>query len=111
SLVGIPAIMRLRSAECTSWQLAAALLITGGLATTVAFYVQNRVQRRTSPTRAAIVFATEPVFAAACTMVGWPDSAELRWTDGIGALLILAGLVVAELRFTPRNQAGTVPDV
>ncbi len=86
-------------------RLALALLATAGLATTLTFYVQNRVQRRTSPTRTAIIFATEPVFAAVFTALFWPGGTGLGGADLLGAGLILAGLVVAELGPAPHGAA------
>lgn len=72
-----------------------ALVITGLLATAGAFLVQTAAQRHTSATHTALIFASEPVFAALFgwlwlgeRLVGWPL---------VGCLLILAGMVVAEL--------------
>lgn len=78
-----------------------ALLVTALPATAFAFLVQNSVQRFTSPTHTAIIFTMEPVFAAACA---WLLSGELltlrQWG---GSLLILAGMLVAELKSNPEE--------
>ena len=78
-----------------SGSLVLAVLITGGLATAAAFLVQNRVQRRTSPSRAALVFALEPVFALLASVV-LMGRTGLSPGEAGGALLIVTGLLVAE---------------
>ena len=75
--------------------LFAALAVTSLLATALAFFVLNTVQSWTTPTRAAILFAAEPVFAA---ITSWAVEGELlTGLAMIGALLILAGMLTAEL--------------
>ena len=65
-------------------------------ATALAFLVQNSVQRYTSPTHTAINFIMEPVFAAAA---GWFLSGEILTSrQWLGCALILAGMLVAELK-------------
>lgn len=76
----------------TVWWAAA---FTGVLATAVAFGVQTAAQAWTTPTHVAVVFATEPVFAAAAGVALAGESMGLAtW---LGAGLILAGMLVAEL--------------
>ncbi len=75
--------------------LAGALLATGLGATALAVGVQNAVQARTTPTRTAIIFASEPVFAAAAS---WLLEGEILTGAALGgAALILAGMLVAEI--------------
>ncbi|GAB6181968.1 DMT family transporter [Desulfotomaculum defluvii] len=72
------------------------LLITAIPATALAFLIQNSVQRFTSATHTAIIFIMEPVFAAA---TGWLWAGEvLSFPQWIGCLLILAGMLIAELK-------------
>lgn len=72
------------------------LFITAIPATALAFLIQNKVQRFTSPTHTAIIFIMEPVFAAA---TGWLWAGEILTTrQWIGCLLILTGMLVAELK-------------
>lgn len=75
-------------------KLAAAVVITGLLASAGAILVQTAAQRHTPPTHTALIFASEPVFAA---FFGWLLLGERfgAW-GGLGCLLILAGMVVAE---------------
>jgi drug/metabolite transporter (DMT)-like permease len=72
-----------------------AVAITGLLCTALAFFVQAWAQQSTTSSHVALIFATEPVFA-------WITSAillgeRLGLTASIGALLILGGIVFAEL--------------
>jgi len=76
--------------------LAAAVLITAGPATVGAFYLQSRFQPQTTPNRAAILFASEPVFAAITTTLVRGESG-LNGRAWGGAALILAGVVLAEV--------------
>jgi drug/metabolite transporter (DMT)-like permease len=64
-------------------------------ATVIAIYIQTRYQKDTTPTRSAIIFSLEPVFAAifAYVLLG-----EILGTVGLlGGGLIVAGLLVSEL--------------
>jgi drug/metabolite transporter (DMT)-like permease len=72
------------------------LLVTGVLATALAFALQTWGQRYTSATRTALIFALEPVFAmvTAVSLGG-----ERLTSAGIsGGLLILSGIVLVELK-------------
>ena len=72
-----------------------ALVICVLFATVFAFIVQTAMQRLTSPTHTALIFCMEPVFAAlyAYVMLG-----ERFGIPGfIGALLILAGMILSEV--------------
>ena len=75
-----------------------ALLITSLLATAFAFSVQSWAQQFTTPTRTALIFALEPVFAwlAAYVLTG----EVLTPRAASGALLILAGILLVELKPT-----------
>jgi drug/metabolite transporter (DMT)-like permease len=73
-----------------------AALFTGLLATSLAFAVQTAAQAFTTPTHTALIFATEPVFAA---LFGTLLAGErLTGRALLGCGLILAGMLVAELR-------------
>ncbi|MCL6638654.1 MAG: DMT family transporter [Firmicutes bacterium] len=77
----------------------AALLITALPATAIAFLVQNTVQKFTTPNHTAIIFTMEPVFAAACARLFWGEVMAGR--QYAGCLLILAGMLIAELKDHP----------
>jgi len=72
-----------------------AALFTGVLATAVAFGVQTTAQRFTTATHTALIFATEPVFAALSSFILIGE--RLGPTQWIGGALILAGMLAAEL--------------
>ena len=77
-------------------RLLVAMAIMVLLATALALFVQSIVQSWTTPTRAAVIFAMEPVFAA---ITAWfIDGEILAGASLVGALLIFAGMIVAELR-------------
>ena len=80
--------------------LAGAILVTGLLATAVAFTVQSWAQRRTSPTRTGLIFSLEPVFAWATSFLLTGEVLSAR--AALGAGLILAGILLVELKpFSP----------
>ena len=79
-----------------------AIGVTGILATAVAFSVQTWAQQYSSPTRTALIFATEPVFAWATSYILLREGLSGRGMVGAG--LILAGILIVELkplRFAP----------
>ncbi|MCF8011844.1 MAG: DMT family transporter [Clostridiales bacterium] len=69
-------------------------------ATSLAFLIQNSVQKYTSPTHTAIIFTMEPVFAALSSHL--LSREILNTQQAIGCLLILAGMLVSELK-TPKT--------
>lgn len=72
-----------------------AILYLTIFATIVAIYVQTRFQKDTTPTRAAVIFAAEPVFAA---IIAYFALNEVIGTVGLlGGGLIVAGVLVSEL--------------
>ena len=73
-----------------------ALLVTGLLATALAFALQTWAQRHTSATRTALIFALEPVFAWATSYVLAGEVLSPRAIAG--ATLILGGLLLVELK-------------
>ncbi len=77
-----------------------AVIFTGVLATALAFLVQTWAQRMTSPTRTALIFALEPVFAWITAFLVLGE--HLAGWSAVGALLILAGVVAVELRLLDR---------
>jgi len=77
--------------------LVIAAIVVGGLfATAFAFVMQTWAQQRMSATRAAIIFSLEPVFA---WLASWIFEGELLSARAAGgAILILAGILLVELK-------------
>lgn len=71
-----------------------ALLVTGVIATAVAFAIQTYAQRHIPPARTALILISEPAFGG---LFGWIAGEALGLRGLAGALLILAGMVAAEL--------------
>lgn len=76
--------------------LLVALAVTGLLATALAFTVQAWAQKHTTATRTALIFALEPVFAWATSYIVAGETLSNRAVTG--AILILAGIVLVELK-------------
>jgi drug/metabolite transporter (DMT)-like permease len=75
-----------------------ALLVTGVLASAVAFAVQTYAQKHLSPTRTALILICEPAFGG---LYAWYAVKEKLGTAGIlGAVLILAGMAASEVLAT-----------
>jgi len=75
--------------------LAGAVLITAVLATALTVAIQTHVQAWTSPTRVAIIFTMEPVFAALTSYI--VEGERMTAVSAAGAGLILAGMLVSEI--------------
>jgi drug/metabolite transporter (DMT)-like permease len=76
-------------------QLLGALAYLTVFATLVALFVQVKYQKDTTPTRAAVIFSVEPVFAA---LMAYLFANEVLGVSGIlGGGLIVAGMLISEL--------------
>ncbi|HZK55983.1 MAG TPA: DMT family transporter [Desulfosporosinus sp.] len=73
-----------------------ALLVTAIPATSMAFYIQSKMQQFTSPTHTALIFTMEPVFAAFSAFF---FAGEILTPRGLlGAGLVLTGMLIAEFK-------------
>ena len=72
-----------------------AVALTGILATAIAFLIQSWAQKSTTAVSTAVVFAMEPVAAALFSW--WLIGELLSWTAAFGGVLMIAGMLVAEL--------------
>ena len=77
-----------------SERLIEALLITGIFATFIAIGMMVWAQKLLTPTKIAVIFALEPVFAST---YAWYVAGELLSISGwIGGILIIGGVICAE---------------
>ncbi len=88
----------------TPWSVSA-LLVTGVLATALAFAVQMWAQRRTSASHAAVIFAAEPVFAGLFSYLIQHE--KLGPSAALGCGLILVSILLTQLgpRARPAPEA------
>ena len=70
--------------------------VTGVVATALAFLAQTWAQRRTSPTRTALILTMEPVFGAGFAVLAAGEILPL--TAWLGGALIVAAILWAEVR-------------
>jgi len=82
-----------------------ALLVTGVLASAVAFAVQTYAQRHIPPARTALILISEPAFGG---LFGWFAGETLGMRGVAGAVLILGGMAVAELVGARSAEEGVV---
>ncbi len=81
------------------WLLLLYLALFGTIYT---FLMQTAMQRFTTATRTALVFSMEPVFAS---LFAWLIAAESLSTGGwIGGLLIVSGMIIAEIRWKASDR-------
>ena len=76
--------------------LVLAIVLTAVFATAIAFALQTWAQQRTTPTRTALIFALEPVFALATAVLVGRE--RLTWPALAGGALILTGILAVELK-------------
>lgn len=83
------------------------IAVSAVLATAVAFSLQLWAQQYTTPSHAAILFTLEPVFAVATSYVVLGERLGLRAL--LGAALVLAGILAAELLGPPAAPESPEP--
>ena len=76
-----------------TWVHLVIILYMGIFATTIANITQTFGQKYISSTRTAIIFASEPLFAAFFAIVFGPDI--LTWQIAVGGALILGGTLTS----------------
>jgi drug/metabolite transporter (DMT)-like permease len=81
-----------------------AAAFTGLLATAAAFGIQTVAQRFTTTTHTALIFAAEPVFAGLFSFLLIGETLGPRQL--LGGALILAGMLVAELKRGGKGNDG-----
>lgn len=102
-LVGAIGTDRLQTLpERMNWAVFTGLCYLGIVATSGMLFLQAVAQRHVSASKAALVYAMEPVFAA---MFAWLMLAEgLGWRAAVGGGLVVLAVVFSEMR---SNAAGT----
>jgi drug/metabolite transporter (DMT)-like permease len=86
-----------------SWRLVA-IIVALGVASAVIQLTMNWAQNAVSPTRATLIYAGEPVWAA---MVGRMAGERLPQLALVGGLLVVFGAVVSELRRQKPSSNGS----
>jgi drug/metabolite transporter (DMT)-like permease len=81
--------------------LAGDLLVTSVFATSLAFLMQNALQKYSTPTRFAVVLTTEPVFAAIVAYLWAGESFTYRALAG--AALIFGSMLISILTRKPKE--------
>jgi len=64
-------------------------------ATSLAYWIQNKAQKYTSPAKTAIIFSMEPVFGALFSYLWLGETLTLKGV--LGCVLVFFGIVLAEL--------------
>lgn len=84
------------------------ILVVGIFGTAIGFYVQTKAQVASSPNRIALIIVLEPVFGGLFGYFLAGDRLTLQ--NWIGAALIVAGMLVTEIRLTrDRSEPSTHP--
>lgn len=86
-----------------SWVWVGAVIVLGAASCLIQL-TMNWAQRSVSPTRATIIYAAEPVWAA---IIGRVAGDRLPPIAIAGAVLIIAGALVSEFKFRKRNGFNT----
>ena len=72
-----------------------AVLYLAFFASTIAIFVQSKYQRETTPTKAAIIFTMEPVFAAIIAYLALSEA--MGGIEVLGAAIMFSGLLFSEI--------------
>jgi drug/metabolite transporter (DMT)-like permease len=86
------------------WSFYLGLFYLAVFCSAFAFSVQIRAQRHVSPSRAALIFALEPVFAAAASVTFYGDN--LLWREWLGGGLVVLGVFLGDASVL-RSKYGT----
>jgi drug/metabolite transporter (DMT)-like permease len=113
---GVMAWLTALGAEAIRWQpmrfepsvtLWTGIAVCAVFATAVAFSLQLWAQQYTTPSHAAILFTLEPVFAVATSYLMLGERLGVR--SLLGAILVLAGILAAELLGPPAAPESPEP--
>jgi drug/metabolite transporter (DMT)-like permease len=109
SWAGVSAVTMGKAPHALSAYVIVAIVFLAVFATAFNFTVQTWAQQYTSPTRAAVIFTMEPVFAAIFAF--WWGGEVLGSRGYIGAALILTGIILSEFRAKEwgQEESGKTP--
>ncbi len=79
------------------------ILVLGVFATAAAFWIQGWAQQYSNPTHTALIFSLEPVFATIFAF--WILNQGWTVKEWAGGILILAGILISEIRKTRKPYA------
>lgn len=86
-----------------NWEIFAGLCYLGIVATSGMLFLQAVAQRHVPASKAALVYAMEPVFAA---LFAWIMLAEgLGWRAALGGLLVVVAVVFSEMRSNAQSAS------
>jgi len=96
ALLSIPFALALETTKLVyDPRLILAIFVCAILATALALFLQNRMQKDTTTVKAALIYAMEPVFAAVFSYLLLSEI--LGWLGILGGGLILCGMLCSEL--------------
>lgn len=72
-----------------------ALIFLGVFCSALAFLIQTHAQQYTSPSRAALIFSLEPVFAAIASVLAYGE--EMTRLEWFGGTLVVLGVLLGEI--------------
>ncbi|WP_150265774.1 DMT family transporter [Paenibacillus tepidiphilus] len=101
-LVDGPAVLGGSGAELARPEVLWALLVSIGPTSAFAFWIQTACQKYTTPSRVAIIYSMEPVFAAVTGLIFGGETLGLSAV--LGCLFILAAMLTAELTPEPARK-------
>ena len=97
----LPALLAMEArSNSVDWLFAQRVAYMAVVVTFIAALAQTWAQKRVHSTHAAIVYALEPVIAAIFAYLILSET--LGWRRGVGAALILSGVMISRLRLTTR---------
>ncbi|MBA3442544.1 MAG: DMT family transporter [Pyrinomonadaceae bacterium] len=99
-----PAVAREAMALGWTWRIVWQLVYLALIGTVTTFLLWTWGQARMSATHAAIIFSLEPVFATLFAIATRGMNEWIGWRAGFGAALILAGIIVSELRWSEQRS-------
>ncbi len=92
-ICGVISAIREHASLPTNPSVLAAIVVTGILASAVAFVVQTWAQRMLPPSRVAVILVTETAFGG---LFGWAAAGVWPVREVVGAAAMFAGLIISE---------------